>query len=115
MGQLVKKEYLLEKVRAAVENGERAWLRVPDSNGFTLGDRLHAARLTGACCSRPDFAVLLGIHRVTVWRYEKGELASIDVELVERWAKLCGVSAKWLLTGRGICMIPMSYYRLRRD
>lgn len=78
-----------------------------------IGNRLKAYRL-GSNLSVAEIASQLGISRTALYRFEKGELAKID--MLDRLAEMLGVSVPTLL-GVGIEYIPsaVSYFeRLRQ-
>ena len=78
-----------------------------------IGNRLRAYRI-GSALSADEIAKKIGISRTALYRFEKGELAKI--EMLERLAELLGVSIPTLL-GVGIEYIPsaVSYFERMRQ
>ncbi len=62
-------------------------------------NRIRVAR-EAANVSRTDLANLLGVVHMSVYRYETAK-RPLSLELIERIAFHLGVSADWLLTGKG--------------
>ncbi len=78
-----------------------------------IGQRLRAYR-TGSALSADEIAKKIGISRTALYRFEKGELAKID--MLERLAELLGVSVPTLL-GVAIEYIPsaVAYFERMRQ
>lgn len=77
-----------------------ATLIIVNAMGVTFGKRLlqqrHARGLT-----QGQFAALLGVHHVTVCRWERGR-QGLSPDKAQRLAKKLGVSPTWLLFGTAV-------------
>ena len=93
---------------SALDWSSRVLLGGVDEQGMTVASRLRAARRF-AGFSRPRLASLIGINRVTVWRYELQELASIPRDTLERWAAECHVPASWIESGKSPAPSALSF------
>lgn len=67
---------------------------------FTIGDRLRKAREYAGYDQGP-FAALLEVSRGTVSNYERGVGERRKPIVVREWARITGVSRKWIETGEG--------------
>ncbi len=73
--------------------------------GTDIGKRIQQVRGTR---SRDEFAEAMGVHKITLGRYERGERLP-DAEFLARICTACGVSPSWLLLGEE----PMSRNAMR--
>ncbi len=65
---------------------------------FRMYGRLKAAReKAGLSCE--DLARRIGVHRTSVWRWERDDIRTIDKDVVTAWAKACKVNLDWLSYG----------------
>lgn len=69
---------------------------------FTIGDRLRKAReFAGYGQDQGGFAALVGVSRGTISNYEREEVEHYKPIVLREWARVAGVSLRWLETGEG--------------
>lgn len=71
---------------------------LPDEVREAIGARIMEAR-TAAGMTRPELANRAGVSRQTVFRWEQGTTTPTTVAM-EQVARVCGVSMRWLTTGK---------------
>lgn len=86
-------------VCANLDMSRRFIVSCPGRQGyFTMYGRMRAAReKAGLSCE--DLAKKLGVHRTSVWRWERDDIRTIDRDVIEAWAKACQVDITWLEYG----------------
>lgn len=94
----------LDRSRTDTPNGDtqsdRTVIEVTDQSNrpaTSVGSRIRAAR---GSRSQRTLAVALGLSPMTLIRYERGEREP-DATVLAGICHLCGVTADWLLFGRG--------------
>lgn len=84
---------------------------------WSLGDHLRKARVVAGYKDQQQFADLLGIARKSIFNYEN-DVTTPNLPVVEKWARVTGVSLDWLL-GKGeggeAARRPLRRRRVRRD
>ena len=68
---------------------------MPDSYNIEVGKRIHDSRKK-LKMSMKELGARVNLHESTVSRYEKGDIKTLDLEKIEEFAKVLGVSSSYL-------------------
>ena len=82
-----------------------------DTDCDPMAMRLYVARKCSKL-NRSAMAKALGVHESSVMRWECGEIHTISVENLRKWARVTGFDLRWMISG-GEVSLPVK--RMLRD
>lgn len=91
-------EYKMRGFCVNIDPAQRVIVSGTGKGFFTTFGRMRAAReLMHMSCQ--DLAEKLGVHRVSIWRWERDDIRTIDKDVIAKWAEACKVDITWLVDG----------------